>query len=242
MGHSAVPSTAWGRAVGAAPGWARGDLRWPDKRAYGGGACAYRAWREVAPRRRGLERGAPRRRRWGSARREACGLGVPWGDPRRRVAGVLQLAAALLNRARHAVPQAPAPTGEPSAAAISSLTGSRVAVLAPNWLTFGLLLANPGTGRRRTGWARIVVLRDARRCFVWPRMRQRVDAVLRRSEAAALTWADIERAADGSGRVTVYRSKTDQAGQGAIPGHRRLTYPTGGTLLPLGLARRRNSK
>ena len=42
------------------------------------------------------------------------------------------------------------------------------------------------------------------------------DAGLRRSEAAALTWADIERAADGSGRVTVRRSKTDQAGQGSI--------------------------
>ena len=36
MGHSAVPSTAWGRAVGAAPGWARGDRRWPDKRSYRG--------------------------------------------------------------------------------------------------------------------------------------------------------------------------------------------------------------
>ena len=42
------------------------------------------------------------------------------------------------------------------------------------------------------------------------------DTGLRRSEAAALTWADIERAADGSGRVTVRRSKIDQAGQGAI--------------------------
>ena len=42
------------------------------------------------------------------------------------------------------------------------------------------------------------------------------DAGLRRSEAAAVTWADIARAADGSGRVTVRRSKTDQAGQGAI--------------------------
>ena len=31
-----------------------------------------------------------------------------------------------------------------------------------------------------------------------------------------MTWADIERAADGSGRVTVRRSKIDQAGQGAI--------------------------
>ena len=34
VGHSAVPSTAWGRAVGAAPGWARGDRRGPDKRDY----------------------------------------------------------------------------------------------------------------------------------------------------------------------------------------------------------------
>ena len=42
------------------------------------------------------------------------------------------------------------------------------------------------------------------------------DAGLRRSEAAVLPWADIEQAADGSGRVTVRRSKTDQAGQGAI--------------------------
>ena len=78
------------------------------------------------------------REAWGSARREACGLGVPRGDPRRRVAGVLQLAASLRNRARQAVPQAPAPTGWAAAAAISSLTGSRVAVLAPNWLNFWL--------------------------------------------------------------------------------------------------------
>ena len=42
------------------------------------------------------------------------------------------------------------------------------------------------------------------------------DAGLRRSEAAALTWGDIERVADGSGRVTIRRSKTDQAGAGAV--------------------------
>ena len=42
------------------------------------------------------------------------------------------------------------------------------------------------------------------------------DALLRRSEAAALTWGDIERAADGSGRLTVRRSKTDQEGAGAV--------------------------
>ena len=33
--------------------------------------------------------------------------------------------------------------------------------------------------------------------------------------AAAATWADIEAAPDGSGRLTVHRSKTDQDGEGA---------------------------
>ena len=41
------------------------------------------------------------------------------------------------------------------------------------------------------------------------------DAGLRRSEAAALRWGDIERWVDGSGRVTVVRSKTDVEAQGA---------------------------
>ena len=35
------------------------------------------------------------------------------------------------------------------------------------------------------------------------------DGGLRRSEAAALTWADVQRWDDGSGRITVVRSKTD---------------------------------
>ena len=35
------------------------------------------------------------------------------------------------------------------------------------------------------------------------------DAGLRRSEAAALTWGDVQRWEDGSGRITVVRSKTD---------------------------------
>ena len=42
------------------------------------------------------------------------------------------------------------------------------------------------------------------------------DAMLRRSEAAALTWADVRRAADGSGRLTVQHSKTDQRGEGKV--------------------------
>ena len=41
------------------------------------------------------------------------------------------------------------------------------------------------------------------------------DAMLRRGEAAALTWADVEFRGDGSGRVTVRRSKSDQDGNGA---------------------------
>ena len=42
------------------------------------------------------------------------------------------------------------------------------------------------------------------------------DALLRRSEAAVLTWGDIEREEDGSGRLTVRRAKTDQEGAGAV--------------------------
>ena len=38
------------------------------------------------------------------------------------------------------------------------------------------------------------------------------DAGLRRSEAAALTWEDIETWPDGSGRITINRSKTNQDG------------------------------
>ena len=41
------------------------------------------------------------------------------------------------------------------------------------------------------------------------------DALLRRSEAAALTWADVAFRSDGSARVTVRRSKSDQDGTGA---------------------------
>ena len=35
------------------------------------------------------------------------------------------------------------------------------------------------------------------------------DAGLRRSEASSLTWGDVQRWEDGSGRITVVRSKTD---------------------------------
>ena len=42
------------------------------------------------------------------------------------------------------------------------------------------------------------------------------DGLLRRSEAAALRWGDLEFHEDGSGRLHVLRSKTDQAAEGAV--------------------------
>ena len=42
------------------------------------------------------------------------------------------------------------------------------------------------------------------------------DGGLRVSEAAALAWSDVERWPDGSGRLTIHRSKTDPAGEGAV--------------------------
>ena len=42
------------------------------------------------------------------------------------------------------------------------------------------------------------------------------DGELRRSEAAVLTWSDLQRWDDGSGRITVVRSKTDVEAQGAV--------------------------
>ena len=42
------------------------------------------------------------------------------------------------------------------------------------------------------------------------------DAMLRRSEAEALLWNDIESEADGTGRLTIRRSKTDQTGDGSV--------------------------
>ena len=42
------------------------------------------------------------------------------------------------------------------------------------------------------------------------------EAGLRRSEAAALRWSDVERESDSSGRVTIRRSQTDPTGAGAV--------------------------
>ena len=42
------------------------------------------------------------------------------------------------------------------------------------------------------------------------------DGLLRRSEAAALSWGNMELQQDGSGRLLVARSKTDQSAEGAV--------------------------
>ena len=42
------------------------------------------------------------------------------------------------------------------------------------------------------------------------------DGGLRRSEAAALRWENVKRTGDGSGRLTIKRSKTDVEGEGAV--------------------------
>ena len=42
------------------------------------------------------------------------------------------------------------------------------------------------------------------------------DGLLRRGEAAALRWDNLTIADDGSGRLTISRSKTDQTGEGAV--------------------------
>lgn len=42
------------------------------------------------------------------------------------------------------------------------------------------------------------------------------DGLLRREEAAALTWADITEDADGSGRLSIRRSKTDPEARGCV--------------------------
>ena len=42
------------------------------------------------------------------------------------------------------------------------------------------------------------------------------DSGLRHSEPASLTWGDVQRWEDGSGRITVIRSKTDAEAQGAM--------------------------
>ena len=87
-----------------------------------------------------------------------------------------------------------------------ALTNDVLAVIrltAPRPRLRGRGMETPGQAARRAGvdLALVAVLSDAG---------------LRRSEAAALTWGDVQRWDDGSGRITVVRSKTDSEAQGAV--------------------------
>ena len=42
------------------------------------------------------------------------------------------------------------------------------------------------------------------------------DGLLRRSEAAALTWADVDLRDNGSALLQIHRSKTDPEGEGVV--------------------------
>ena len=62
------------------------------------------------------------------------------------------------------------------------------------------------------------------------------DAGLRRSEASSLTWGDVQRWDDGSGRITVVRSKTDAEAQGAVVAITPAAMQAVGAIRPLGVA------
>ena len=83
----------------------------------------------------------------------------------------------------------------------AAITGERLAAIRATIRT-ELRGASPSTRKRAArDTALLAVMRDG---------------LLRRSEAAAISWADLETAPDGSGRLTIRRSKTDQTGAGAV--------------------------
>ena len=61
------------------------------------------------------------------------------------------------------------------------------------------------------------------------------DAGLRRSEASSLTWGDVQRWDDGSGRITVIRSKTDAEAQGAVVAITSIAMQTLSAIRPAGV-------
>ena len=62
------------------------------------------------------------------------------------------------------------------------------------------------------------------------------DGGLRRSEASSLTWGDVQRWNDGSGRITVIRSKTDAEAQGATVAITPVAVKALDAVRPMGVA------
>ena len=129
-------------------------------------------------------------------------------------------------RAAHLAVQLPSPTEHPGVAAVTrglsrkaaltgratrqaaALTGEALAAIRATALTprrgpSGRRLESK-TAVRRRGNVDIALASTMR------------DGLLRRSEAAALTWGDVELRSDGTGRILIPRSKTDQEGEGAV--------------------------
>ena len=81
------------------------------------------------------------------------------------------------------------------------LAVSRLTAVQPRKRCRGFETSEQAAERARFDVALVVVLSDAGLC---------------RSEVSSLTWGDVVRWDDGSGRITVIRSKTDALGQGAV--------------------------
>ena len=124
-------------------------------------------------------------------------------------------------RAAHLAATLPTPTDHPAVARVTrgltrAAAATRPAPQQAAGLTSEALAAVratahlPRTGPGgRTESADAATRRGAMDVAIASTMR---DALLRRSEAAALRWADVELLPDGTGRVAIRRSKTDQEG------------------------------
>ena len=146
-----------------------------------------------------------------------------------RVASGLSPASVRLDRAairaKHLEDRHPSPTKHPGVdAVVRGLTRKATLTGRPTKQAAGLtgeaLAAIRATAHTPRRWAsgRVETKATARRrgnvdIALAATMR---DGLLRRSEAAALTWGDVELRADGTGRLTIRRSKTDQEGEGAV--------------------------
>ena len=84
----------------------------------------------------------------------------------------------------------------------TAITGTGIAAIAATIRANGNGGSSPAAARRaRRDTALLSLMRDC---------------LLRRSEASAATWGDLSTVPDGSGRLLVRRSKTDQAGEGVV--------------------------
>ena len=93
------------------------------------------------------------------------------------------------------------PQRQPGALTADVLAVIRLTAVQPRKRGRGIETAEQAAQRARFDLALVAVLSDAG---------------LRRSEASSLTWGDVQGWEDGSGRITVIRSKTDAEAQGAV--------------------------